>query len=321
MHSGDMVITEEVFVKTKLKIAAYASLSIMLASNASAMTEEEYNAKIGEINNKFQSSYDDAKAKGDDIKKESETCLIEAAFDADWELTKVSFDVPEVSFKNREMSFHTVKTKFINKVIARTKVPKTYFENKCVVSAFGKCRVKTKVPVIKWEIDEIKTKVPEFSWDKTSFSAKIPEFRSKRIEWKFHILKIKKLRDLSLPCKEEEERAEALSQSVENVASEHQKEINYTTAEYLGSIASELADQMEVAVREFDAGIASMDSSIAEMRANGIDPSQFQIDYDGRQTTMTAARDALVKERATALADMEASHRSILHQIEALTRI
>ncbi|WP_372922020.1 hypothetical protein [Roseovarius sp.] len=41
----------------------------------------------------------------------------------------------------------------------KTKVPKTYFENKCVLHAFGKCQVKTKVPVIRWEMETAKTKL------------------------------------------------------------------------------------------------------------------------------------------------------------------
>lgn len=41
----------------------------------------------------------------------------------------------------------------------KTKVPKTYFENKCVARAFGKCRIKTKVPVIRWKMETAKTRL------------------------------------------------------------------------------------------------------------------------------------------------------------------
>ncbi|MBU1834722.1 MAG: hypothetical protein KJ834_01625 [Alphaproteobacteria bacterium] len=41
----------------------------------------------------------------------------------------------------------------------KTKLPKTYFENKCVVHAFGKCRFSTKVPVIHMKMETAKTKL------------------------------------------------------------------------------------------------------------------------------------------------------------------
>ena len=291
-----------------------ACVCFLLTSSAWALTEDEYNKKIDEINTRYQATYDKAAKEGEDIKDEGETCIIEGAFDADWEITKIAFDVPEVTMKLREMSFHVLKTTFTTKTIAKTKVPKTYFENKHI--GFG---IKTKVPVIRWEIDEVKTRIPEFKWDETSIKTKVPEFKSKRIEWKFHILKIKKLKELNIPCKEDEERAETLSASVQKAADSHQVEINTVTAQHLVTQAEALAEQMSVAEKGFDEALAAMDASIVDMRSNGIDPATVRVDYDGVSTTVLGAREMLVQQKAEALADMRASHQQMLDAVSSMT--
>jgi len=295
-----------------IRLAGYIAVFPALSA---AMTEQEYEQNIKQINARYQLVYDNAQKEGDDIKKESRSCLIEMSFDADWEITKVSFDVPEVQFKNREFSFHTVKTTFSNKVIAKTKVPKTYFENKNI--GFG---IKTKVPVIRWEIEEISTKVPEFKWDETSFRTKIPEFYSKRIEWKFHILKLKKLKELNIPCKEQEKRANELSARVQSTADTHKKEIDKVTAEFLVAKAEELVAEMTAAELEFNKGINSMDTAIAEMKSNGVDPNTFLVEYDDQKVTMIQARALLIQQKSDALTAMRVSHEQIVNSITSLAR-
>jgi hypothetical protein len=297
---------------TRLGLLAIAGL--LLAPTAWALTEDEYNNKVKEINARYQETYESAAKEGEDIKDEGESCIVEGAFDADWEITKISFDVPEVTMKLRDMSFHILKTTFTTKTIAKTRVPKTYFENKNV--GFG---IRTKVPVIRWEIDEVKTKVPEFKWGETSIKTKIPEFTSKRIEWKFHILKIKKLKELNIPCKEEEERAEKLSASVQKAADSHQAEINTVTAQYMITQAEALTAQMSVAEKGFDDALAAMDTSIVDMRSNGIDPATVRVDYDGVSTTVLGAREMLVQQKAEALASMRASHQQMLDAVSSMT--
>lgn len=285
------------------------------AGHASAMTDAEYDTAVAEINSRYQSSYDEAEREGEDIKNESSTCLFEGAWDSDWEITKVSFDVPEVTFKSREFSFHTVKTTFKSKVIAKTKVPKTYFENKKIC-----CGISTKIPVVRMEVKEIKTRVPEFKWDKTSFSTKIPEFSSKRIEWKFHILKLKKVRELNIPCKEEKDRAESLSNRVTESSEKHKAEINELTGRMISARADELAGQMAVAEKEFERGLDSMDQSIAETKANGIDPAAVVVDYEGQQTTLVGARAMLLEQKTSALESMRAAHRQMLESLASLEK-
>jgi len=290
-----------------------AVLFLSCGGAAHAMTDEDYEKAAEQINSRYKPTYDSVQREGENIKKESNSCLIEAGFDADWEITKVSFDLPQVTFKNRELSFHSVKTTFSNKVIAKTKVPKTYFENRNI--GFG---IKTKVPVIRWEIEEIISKVPELKWDRTSFKTKIPEFRSKRVELKFHILKLKKLKELNIPCKDQEKRAETLSASVQLSADKHKAELNELTAKLLVSKAEVLITDMAAAEGEFDKGLASMDAAIADVRANGIDPNGVSVDYDGQQTTLVGARTMLLQQKLEALAAIRASHQQILDSIASL---
>ena len=292
-----------------------AMLLLSCAGTAQAMTDEEYEIAVAQINQRYQSTYDSAEREGNDIKSESKTCIIEAAFDSDWETTKISFDVPEVNFKNQELSFHVVKTTFTDKVVMKTKVPKTYFENKNI--GFG---IKTKVPVIRWKMEEIKTKVPEFKWDKTSFKTKIPEFKSRRVEWKFHLLKIKKLKELNIPCKEEEKRAETLSASVQQNADKHKGELNQLTVRLLQSKSEALIADMMTMEREFDKGLASMDAAIADVRANGIDPNGVSVDHGGQQTTLVGARTMLLQQKIDALAAIRAAHLQILDSVESLEK-
>lgn len=289
-----------------------ASLAL-IGNQAIAMTEAEYDLGVDKINQKYQSVYDSAEREGNDIKEESGTCLLEAAFDADWEITKVSFDLPEVTFKNRDFSFHTVKTKFRNKVIAKTKVPKTYFEVRDI--GFG---IKTKVPIVRMEIKEIKTKVPEFKWERTGFKTKIPEFRSRRVEWKFHILKIKKLKELNVPCKEEEKRANRMSATVSASSEQHKSDLNKHTMKYIAFNAEKLSSDIASVESEFNRGINSMDAAIRDVKNNGIDPSGVIVEFEGEKTTMVGARDVLVRQKADVLAKMREAHRQLIATLREL---
>jgi hypothetical protein len=111
---------------TYIRLVQALSMCLFLSQPSKTfaqITEEAYEQRLTDINARYQSIYDDGEREGNDIQKEMKTCLIEGSVDADWELTKIVFDIPEVLFRNKEMSFHTVKTTFTNKVIAKLKVP------------------------------------------------------------------------------------------------------------------------------------------------------------------------------------------------------
>lgn len=291
---------------------AITVVAVLRAAPIFAMSDTEYDAASAIVNAKYQPVYDVARREGDDIKRESETCMLEIGFDADWELTKVSFDVPEVFLRNREMSFHTLKSKISQKVISKTKIP---------VLRAGTTRVLgVKVPMMKqyMEMHEVKIPVPEFWWAKTSFSMKIPEFRSKRIEWKFHILKFKELQELNAPCKEEKDRSSSLGASMQSTADAHVAELNTLTRNYLAAKERDMVSQRADLGRQFDSGIAALDEAIGEARKLGIDPAVAKVNVNGTETTMLASREELLAQKAKALADFDVSHEKLREELAKL---
>ncbi len=294
-------------------VVAYPAVLLAVAAfpaAANAMTPAEYESKVAEINQRYQPTYDAAMREGDKLRDRRDGCAFEAVWDADWEMTTVSFDWPVTTFKNREFSFNTVKTRFVNKTILSTDTPKTYFEVKNVLG------VKTKVPVIRMERTEITTKVPEFQWGRTSFTVKLPEFSRKRVESKFHILKIKKVREWTIPCKRLQEDANGLEKKVATASASHQSELQAVTRAYTRSQANQLLVEMEKAEAEFDRALRSIDDAMREMRANGIDPTTFVVTTeDGTKSTLAETRDSLAKQKLEVLLQLRNQHSALLESL------
>lgn len=279
---------------------------------ADPITDDEFQHKVNEINAKYETAYADIRNDEADIKEDAENCIAEFAFDVEWGVTSVKFDVPEVKWKLREMKFHFVKTTFTNKVIAKFDVPEFRWE----ITRIGP--IKTKVP--KWyrKRVEISTKIPEFTWDITSVKTKIPEFFSKRVELKFHILKIKGLKEANLPCKSAEEKSEKLAGKAEVVTKAHKEEINTLVSAYLLDKAEEMEREIDRANSEFDQAASSLDEAIAECRKNNVDPGTIKMDFDGQTLSLTDARQALQARREEALEELVAAHAQILDAIRQL---
>lgn len=284
----------------------------LITSSAYSMTEEEYEARLNEINAKYQSTYDSGNQQMEDLKGDTSTCWFEAGFDAEWDTTKISFDVPEVRFNMREMKFDFVKTYFNTKTIASFDVPELRWEMEKI--GF----IKTKVP--KWYSKrvEIKTKIPEFKWDRTSIKTKIPEFYSKRVEINFDFLKIKKLDSLDAGCKDEQRRSDEISDELGRTAESHKDEISSLAVNYLQFKADGIAASIDETAGRFDEGVAGMDNAIAEARANNVDPAGITTDFDGQSVNLIQARDLLAGRKAEAIAQLQAAHAEIL---EAIRRV
>jgi hypothetical protein len=276
------------------------------------MTDAEYSARTEAINSKFQPVYETAVHEGADIKEETKTCFLEVGADADWEIQKVSFDVPEVFMKDRKLRLHLPQTKVSFKTIAKTKVPVFRWE----IQNFGFMR--TKIP--KWysEMREIKLAVPEFWWGETSFVMKVPEFYSRRVEWKFHMLKIKHLKKLDLPCEDEKERGEQLQGRVEGAAAEHKVELNAATRDYLEVKLVELASSRESMQKEFSSALDSLDLAIDDVRKTGVDPATVMVDLDGQQVSLLQSRDDLETKKAEVLRQLDQSTEQVKASIADL---
>ena len=285
-----------------MKSTMAATLSVvLLASPAAALTESQYNQRIAEINAKYQPRYEAAAKEGEDIQDESGTCIAEGTFDADWEETKVSFDRPVVIINMREMKFDILKTKVTQKVVAKTKVPKTYFKRRGPV----------KIPEFRWETTEITVPVTEFKWETTTIKTNIPETRMVREEWKFHILKIKKLKEASIPCEDEKRRAEKLEKDTEATANAHQSEITAVTHQFLTTQADQMKLEIVRAESTFDVGIKSANDAIASALAGGAS--------DTDQKRLVEVRDNLISDKKRTLAEMQTAHDQILQSAKPLS--
>lgn len=290
-------------------LAAVAGIALIAAATALpaySMSDEDYQARTDEINQRYQIVYDSAEHQSKDLERDSKTCLFELGFDAEWGPTKIAFDVPVVTFHVKEMKFHFVKTYFNVKTIASFDIPKTRWEIKKI--GFG---IKTKVPVFYKDRVEIKTKVPEFIWDLTSIKTRIPEFYSKRVEIKFDMLKIKKLNSASTGCSEEQRKGEALSASLESTGAAHKAELVGLANTQLDDKLAELDATIVNVNGQFDEAANGLAAAINEARANGIDPAAVSTVIDGQTVTLLQAGEAVETSRQEILASLEAAKAEI----------
>lgn len=292
-------------LKTVLGAAGAAAMVLTMAAPVFAMTDDEFTAATDAINAKYQSVYDAATKTSEDIKEDSTLCLVEFGFDAEWGLTKVSFDLPSVDMKMKEMKFNFLKIDWENKTILSTDVPGVRMK----MRDFG--FMKTKVPEFFTERIEVKTKVPTFRWDETSVKTKVPVVYKHRQEWKFNILKLKKLKELSAPCESEKQRGEQLSASVSTTAEQHKAELLSLSSGYLDTKLAELDEAITQSTAMFDEGLKGIDAAIADCRANNVDPAVIMTDIDGVQVSLLGAREQLEKTKAEAIAELEQSRLDI----------
>lgn len=240
------------------------------------------------------------------------SCVAEATFDAEWGLTTTSFDIPEVSFEMREMKFHFLKTDFNMKTISFD-VPEFEWGTTNIGS------IKLDLPKIYRKRVEIKTKIPEFTWDVTSIKTKIPEFSRRRIEWKYHILKIGKLQEASVPCKEKSERTSAAASSLQALSSEYQEAASDAALTEAGTAANELAASIGAWQDNLNQALRQIDDVIAEVQASGGDPNKVMANLDGGQVSLVQLRAAVVQRFQEEMEQAAEGHSELVREIEAFS--
>lgn len=236
-------------------------------------------------------------------------CVIEATFDAEWGLTSISFDIPEVAFKMKDMKFHFLKTDFNMKTISFD-VPKIEWGTTNIGN------VKLDLPKIYRKRIEIKTKIPEFTWDITSIKTKIPEFKSKRVEWKFHILKIGKLKEASIPCKEKAQTTTAAAQSMEALSAEYQETAVNSALQEAATAANEFAASIGAWGENMDQAVQQIDAVIGEIQSHGGDPNNVLAQLDGESLSVMELRATIVQRFQDEITRATEQHSQVVDQLE-----
>lgn len=147
-----------------------------------------------------------------------------------------SLDIPEVTVKNRDITFHTPSTKMVLKTVGK------YPEVKCELRGIRtKCKtvwkeIKTHVPEVfmqeqkiimgipevTMETQEVILGLPEVDWKPVQFKFDLPEIKIEKVEAKTKKIekKSKKLK-IETERKIEDEKAEFKAEIIENVAPFH----------------------------------------------------------------------------------------------------
>ncbi|MDW9620193.1 hypothetical protein [Sinorhizobium meliloti] len=246
----------------------------------------------------------------EESQKDEGDCLLEASFDAEWGLTKVAFDVPEVTFKMQEIKFHFITTSFNMQTIAFD-IPEFEWGTTSIGS------VKLDLPQVYSKRVEIKTKIPEFKWEMTTIKTKIPEFKNKRVEWKFHILKIGKLREASIPCKKKAEDTQIAGKEIEALSSEYAKEATTEVLTEAATAANELASSISLSDHSFEGALRDLDSVIGTIVASGGDPKKVNSELDGKPMPLTELRSSIQARRQETLNTLTNEHDKLLNEINA----
>jgi hypothetical protein len=203
--------------------------------------------------------------------------MIGVDFEAEWADTKVIFDVPSITMRDRDVSFD------LPSVTMRTR--KIIFDTPSVRMR----RVKTgEYPevhgwTIKWkpiyidvpepfmERQEISFDIPEVTMERVNLRLAIPEFRMKRVEW---VLRLPQITVVNVRAETDALKAkgEDLSRRAAELAARMKAEIETAIGGFSASSSEQITRESQNVRGKFDTAIRQVSGAIDQLVARNVDP-------------------------------------------------
>jgi len=244
------------------------------------MNDAEFQKEVDQVVAKYQPELDriekEGKALGDDVKDPNALeYVIDADFDVEWKVTKlsatvptvtmrkkdISFDVPEVTMKTRSISFDVPE--IVMKRWCVAKVPQGWPPKmKCIYADKPEVRMKTR---------KIKTDIPEVTMKTRKFSVDVPEFGTTQLEMKITLPHFT-VRSVSAGIKKVEQKGESLQKRGEAVAAQMEAEMQGLIAKFFGGGSDSETSVRNQLEQQYDSAIASVNNVINELKSKDVDP-------------------------------------------------
>ncbi|MGB7262237.1 MAG: hypothetical protein WBC68_09210 [Albidovulum sp.] len=289
-----------------ISTATAALLAATVLTPAHGETDTMLEQKISEISQKYQVELSEIEAEGSALAADAPDyedweAMVGISIDTSWDTTSIVFDVPEVTFKTRDLSLHLPQFRMKSKRIVWDNP-----EMKMVLKVVGKypcfrglkqymCEIKTKVPEWRMVRREARLDIPEVFWARTDFSMDIPEFSMNQVEVKMDLPQFR-VDDVKATLGAYEGRANTLSERAEQLAAAQMAEISEV-------VHADLSDKRSAVSVQFDGAIAALNKAITDVEAHGANPEEIQ-SVDG-VVNLIAELDKLRAKKAKALAAID----------------
>lgn len=244
------------------------------------MNDAEFQKEVDKVVAKYQPELDrieqEGKELGDDVQDPNALeYVIDADFDVEWKVTKlsatvptvtmrkknISFDVPEVTMKTREISFDVPE--IVMKRWCVAKVPQGWPPRmKCIYAHKPEVRMKTR---------KIKTDIPEVTMKTRSFSIDVPEFGTTQLEIKITLPHFT-VRSVSAGIQKVEKKGKNLQKRGEGVAAQMESEMQGLIAKFFGGGSDDETSVRNQVEEQYNNAIADVDNIITELKGKDIDP-------------------------------------------------
>ncbi|OAO00374.1 hypothetical protein A8B75_18720 [Sphingomonadales bacterium EhC05] len=244
------------------------------------MNDTEFQKEVDTVVARYQPELDriekEGKELGDDVTDPNALeYVVDADFDVEWKITKLSATVPTVTMRKKDISFDVPEVKMKTKEISFD-VPEVVMKRWCVakvpqgIPPKMKCMYAHK-PEVRMKTKKIKTDIPEVRMKNRKFSIDVPEFGTTVLEIKITLPHFA-IRSVSAGIKKVEKKGKNLQKRGEVVASQMEAEMQGLIAKFFGGGSDEETHVRNQVEEQFDKAIASVNNAITELKGRDIDP-------------------------------------------------
>lgn len=274
---------------------------------------DEFQAKVDEVVQRYQPEIDQIAADGRRIEDEagqpgSGELVIGIDFDVQWKDRSLSFNVPTVTMRNRDLSLDLPRieknrSRIVFDVPTVTMVRRCLFKKPEIhgTTIRMKC-VYGNMPEMTMKKHEIIYDIPSVRMERKDFSLKIPEFGSKRREI---IVKLPEFtaKNTRVEARKLESRGEELKARGDAVAARMEAEIQALIAAYFGGGSEDSVALRTDVEGDFNEAIGEVERSISELVARKVDPSK--IPAEGGNINLRKVVAELIDQRTAVVAQID----------------
>lgn len=268
------------------------------------------------IATKYQNDFTTLEKRSQEIAKDApDPNLGESAINAEFEIKMVRKDfscsIPQITMKDKKLSFDTPQVTMKLKSI-KFKKPVT----KMVIKKTGQYPViegwtvkwkdiKTSVPEVTMEEQEIKTKIPEIKVETTDIITAIPEIKMVKKDMSLNLPSVT-VKKISAEVKKIEDRAKGVSLESEKLQESQNEEFAQAIHKNFECQRTDLIVSRTNLESEFSTSVSEIENSIAQLRANGINPESIK-GNQGEDINLIAIRDELLLKKKEAFEQIDAA--------------
>lgn len=270
---------------------------------------DEFQQKVDEIEQKYRPELDQIEAEGHDLSEDAKDpnavgAVIGIDFDVEMKEKALSFDLPTVTMRNRELSLHLPVIKKNRQRIVfdiPTMTMETYCAFKRPVVRWPRVKMECVYldkPVFRMKRHEIIYDLPSVTMERKSFTLKVPEFGSKTHTI---ILKIPQftVKNFRVETEKLQRRGEELRERGEAIAKRMEAEVQALITTFFGAASTGQIGIRQEVENSYSGAIGQIEGAISELDAQKVDASK--VPAEGGNLNLRKVLVDLIEERDRAI--------------------